>query len=265
MARTKNAITIPPSSLSYQYKQCPRCWVRDILGDPLKPPRMPFPGIFHGIDRMMKAAFDNVPTAMLGADLPKGVIEPYNNMIESGPIGELDGLPIRFRGKQDSVICRYHSESITIPDFKTNTVKPENVERYSDQLHAYAYCWNNPRERVSTTVDSVGLINFDPFKFTLSNRNQGVAVYMGKLVWQEIPLDWQGFQERIKEIVALLNGPLPDAGADCTLCPQYDRAARTVAQYFDFEAVTGIELTDDVLNEMWQAISELDHDDKIWD
>lgn len=111
-------------------------------------------------------------------------------------------------------------------DFKTAQAKPEFLAFYGRQLHAYAFALENPAPRTIglAPISKLGLLVVEPAD--MDQTADGRIAYLGKVTWQEIPLNLTGFQAFLGEVLGVLELPAPPpAHEKCSFC-QYRELAR---------------------------------------
>lgn len=169
--------------------------------------------------------YDGKRTDEFIPDLPAGTIRCGEKWVESKPItfhGSSEKCFIT--GKIDSLI-EFDDGSWGILDFKTTETTPEKAELYSRQLHAYAYCFENPADSPQvlrskppalSPISKLGILCFEPSKLTI--ENVGHHTYQGEVTWIEISLNYETFLSFVNEIIKLLSSPMPEYTTDCNWC-----------------------------------------------
>lgn len=180
--------SIGPSSLSYDYPECPLCWRRYVTGDPLKRPYSPMPGIFNRIDGAMKKFFHGEDTKRISDTLPQGLIASNSEaLMQSAPLGTYQGLPIFLRGKLDA-LAFYDNGAVGVVDFKT--ALPGDSTRYLHQLMSYVYLLEHPDEAKPThqyrKVETIGIHAFTPTD-VVEDIISGKVSIVGELEY--VPMD----------------------------------------------------------------------------
>jgi KTSC domain len=91
------------------------------------------------------------------------------------------------------------------------------VEKYTDQLHCYAFALENPdRGRPYSPVKRLGLFMFAPEILTIGENEDGQ--FRGKLKFQEIPRNDGAFFSRMEKVAAVLAGARPEPAEGCKFC-----------------------------------------------
>lgn len=215
-----NAVTrvLAPSGFGFLWAECKRCYYLQVVQD-LRRPRAPFPSIFSKIDAAMKDRFASGEWHSIGPSQPSFKIAHDEQMIRSTPIILPDrDVRIVLRGKFDSVLTFSDSRTV-VCDFKTAPVRPEHLDKYWVQLHAYAYALENPALGSLSVpkVDGLGLAVFDPGVFE-HDANNGAAL-SGALQWIDITRDDDRFTAFLDEVAAVLEQPdAPEADGTCQYC-----------------------------------------------
>jgi len=101
-------------------------------------------------------------------------------------------------------------------DCKVSDSQRDSGQFYSPQLEAYAYALENPAAGKSQTVASMGLLVWRPTTAIGSNANEYGFAVMQKYV--PVERDQGNFLKVIGEFIDVLEGELPDPGAECQTC-----------------------------------------------
>jgi len=209
---------LSPSDLTFLWDECPRCFYLKIVRK-FNRPRMPFPSIFSRIDLLMKNFFEDKPTSSLAPELPPGRVAFGEKWVQSAPIhisGHDAGCYIR--GKFDTVVA-FDDGTYGVIDFKTSQPKPYHVRFYGRQLHAYAYCLENPAPGKFNLkpISKLGLIIVEPSD--MDQTPDGRIAYLGDMTWTEVPLDNKAFLGFLDQVLTVLEGPQPPPPAEkCGFC-----------------------------------------------
>ncbi len=192
---------------------------------------MPFPSIFTAIDGLMKDHFQGRPAQEMHPSLPPGRIQFGGRRVQSAPItfpSNPDSCYIL--GNFDSALS-FDDGSFAVVDFKTSSPKPEHVEFYSRQLHAYLYALENPAPGKFglQPITRLGLFIVKPT--AMSRQADGRVAYIGDVTWLEIPRDDDGFLSFLGQVAAVLAQPEPPLpGNGCVWC-EYRQLARANPDY----------------------------------
>ena len=222
--RPRTTYVLSPSAFSFLWEECPRCyWEQVVQGQ--RRPSMPMPAIFNRIDSQMKRRFEGSEWNSFGAEQPRFKVEYGERLIQSTTI-DVPGrnVSIVLRGKFDSILLFDNGER-AVCDFKTSGVKPEYVEKYWRQLHAYAYILEHaaPRSLAPGEIHRLGLAVFNPSEFLYDARDG--ASLTGAMSWIDVPRDDSRFMGFIDSVAELLASPAAPAPAQrCDFC-RYRHAA----------------------------------------
>lgn len=221
----ESVLKLSPSDLTFLWEECPRCFYLKVARN-YRRPAAPFPSIFNRIDRLMKGFFEGMPAPEMAEELPDGMVK-FGGLWVTSQTTHLPGRSTGFfiRGTFDTVI-EFSDGSYGVVDFKTSQAKPEHVDFYSRQLHAYAYALEHPAAGALklAPVTCLGLLVVEPVH--MDRTPDGRIAYLGDVTWQEITKDEAGFLEFMDGVIALLEaGDLPDPSPDCSYC-QYRESAR---------------------------------------
>lgn len=209
---------LAPSAFGFLWAECKRCYYLQVVEN-LRRPAAPFPSIFSKIDAAMKSRFGSDEWHSFGASQPRFKIAHDEKMVRSVPI-TLPGRNVELvlRGNFDSVLALSDSRKV-VCDFKTAPVKPEYLDKYWIQLHAYAYALEHPSlESLSIPrIDGLGLAVFEPNTFAYDCENG--ASLNGAMRWIDMPRDDDRFMGFLDEVARVLEQPLaPSADGRCQYC-----------------------------------------------
>jgi hypothetical protein len=214
---------LSPSSFGFLYQECPRCYWEQVVAETRRP-SSPFPSIFSRIDSSMKHCFAASEWHSFGPRQPRFKIEYDERMIRSTPIflpGHKVGVVIK--GKYDSIVLFENGER-AVCDFKTAPVRPEYLDKYGTQLHAYAHALENPALNSLSPgkVHRLGLAVFEPQSFAYDG--QAFAQLKGDMRWLDVQRNDAGFMAFLEELVTLLENPMPGPSPTCAYC-KYRKAS----------------------------------------
>lgn len=216
-----------PSDFAFLWEECKRCYYLKFVSG-FKRPSPPMAKIFNVIDSRMKDHFANKNTAQVLPFLPKGIVDPGGNWVQSIPLtvpGHSSTCVIR--GKLDTVV-RFDDGTFAVIDFKTAQAKAEHIPLYARQLQSYAIALENaaPGNLALKPVRKLGLVIFEPDRFSADINNQ--AALSGSMAWVEIPRDDKSFFKFLSEVLDVLEQPEPPGGAAaCEWCLYRDTSRRT--------------------------------------
>lgn len=217
---------LSPSDLTFLYDQCKHCFVLKVKHG-ISQPSIPIPGIFSVIAALQKNYYSNMRTEKFCPDLPPGVVTYGEKRVKSKPI-QLPGCDSSFyiSGRFD-IVATLNDDSYAVLDFKTGNPAEEKTNLYSRQLHAYTIALENPAEEAMglRPISKLGLLYFSPDNCELISL--GRQDLKGNLDWIEIPRDDEYFYDFLREVVQLLDGPLPPRDPDkCNWCAYLEQSGR---------------------------------------
>lgn len=218
--------TVSPSDFAWLLDHCARCfWLKarhrfKASGD--------LPAVFRNIDGGMKAAIE--PDALRTIGVPVREFRP-GEWVESKPY-EHAGAGIVIRGKVDRSFLTDDDE-IGILDYKTTLPRDAKADKYSRQLHAYAYALEHPAKGDPVPVGWTGLVCFDPYagRFRVNGTDAAIT---GRLVSLPIERDrahFEKFLDRLCETLGADEPPRPRRG--CATCEAIDTIARVNGALFE--------------------------------
>lgn len=208
---------LSPSDLTFLYDGCKRCFVLKVKHG-ISQPSIPFPPIVSKIGSLQKEYYSGKRTEAINPGLPPGEIIYGEKQIRSRTI-ELIGLSSTcFINGRFDIIAKLDDGSYAVLDFKTGNPSEDKSGIYARQLHAYAIALENPAPGALnlTPVSKLGLVYFTPDSCEKSGDNRQNLT--GSIQWIEIERNDQGFINFIKEVIGILDGPLPDPHPDCKWC-----------------------------------------------
>ena len=224
MTKHSTSWKLSPSDLTFLWDECPRCFYLKVVHGYTRPASA-FPRIFSRIDQLMKAFFQDLPTADISPSLPEGFVRFGDRWVVSQPI-QLPGhaQSTYIKGRFDSVV-EFADGSFGVVDFKTSQPRQEHVAFYSRQLHAYAYALENPAEKalMLAPISRLGLLCVEPMDMNRVAADR--LAYLGEISWLECPKDEAGFLDFIERVVSMLEDPQPPPPAEnCAYCQYRDQA-----------------------------------------
>lgn len=208
---------LSPSDFGFLWRECRRCYYLKVARKFTRPSSA-FPKIFTQIASIEKKFFDGKSTKEISPLLPPGQVIYGEKQVCSAPI-TFPGLDGSFyiSGRFDNVV-RFDDGSYGVIDFKTSSVKEYHIERYSRQLHAYAYCLEHPAENALSLspITKFGICCLEPKRMFSQGEEFG---FMCEVAWLECPRDDAAFMELLREVLALLLSPdSPAASEKCGFC-----------------------------------------------
>lgn len=217
---------LSPSELTYLFEGCKYCFslkVKYGIGQV----SMPMPGIFSAIAGRQKRFYDRKRTEEFCPKLLPGIVAYGENWVESVPIkAEKSSNTCFIKGRFDLVV-KFDEGGYGVIDCKTASPSEEKAKMYGRQLQAYAYALENSSARglSLSPVTRLGLLFFEPSSFEqVDNEHQA---FQGRLTWQEIEKNDQGFLDFISEVITVLDSDqiLPEEG--CKWC-DYRRKTKDI-------------------------------------
>lgn len=193
-------IWISPSDLSYFWSDS-KVGFFDKYVLQIYRPKQAFPSVFNTIDLAMKDCFDKKSVLEIVKNAPEGEITHEEINVQSKLI-QIGDFKIGFKGKLDCLL-KHTDGSYSVIDYKTTHISKKLDEIYYLQLMAYAFSLENPFLNEPKTISNLGLIVFQPEKFT---SKLGKGNLNGSLHYVEIPFDKEKFKKwLISELHPLLH------------------------------------------------------------
>jgi len=208
---------LSPSDLTFLWDGCKRCFYLKVKHNLVY--RGPFPGMFGKMGDLTSNYYLDKPASELSPTLPAGVVKYREKWVKSVPISFAEtSAQCIIKGRFDAIM-EFEDGSYGIIDYKTSDASEEKAAFYSRQLSAYAYALENPAPGALSLspITRLGLFIITPSRFErLSN---GEIAFVTKTTWMDIPRDDETFLELLREIVLLLELPVPPEPAEeCGLC-----------------------------------------------
>jgi hypothetical protein len=148
--------------------------------------------------------------------LRPGKVSKWGEWVKSKPL-VVNGVETRWRilGKYD-LVSTNEDGTIGLIDCKVSDSQRDTGQFYSPQLEAYAYSLENPAAGKGQTVASMGLLVWKPtHAIGTSVDDYGFGVFQKYI---PVERDQENFLKVIGEFITVLEGDLPDAGAECATC-----------------------------------------------
>ena len=207
---------ISPSDLTFTYGQCKRCfWLKYNKGIST-PGFMPLVG---PMSAMQEAQYRGKESRVLDSQLPSGKISRFGETVESTQIS-INGEPTKWRikGKFDLVV-EYDNGTVGLIDCKVTTSEMDDgkVNHYLPQLEAYCYALENPLHGMPYTVAHSALMmwKIDGIWESAEDESSAFGVEQAFLM---VPRNPDGFLKFITEVIAVLDGQMPDSDSGCKYC-----------------------------------------------
>ena len=229
---------LSPSDLTFLFDGCKHCFVLKVKHG-ISQPSIPIPGVFSVISGLQKNYYSDMRTEKFCPGLPPGTVTYGEKRVRSKPV-ELDGCEnsCYINGRFD-IVATLDDGSYAVMDFKTGKSDDEKTQMYSRQLHAYALALENPAEGALklTPVSKLGLLYFTPDNCELVSFNR--QALQGNLEWIEISRNDGTFYGFLKEVVQLLDGPLPQPDPDnCDWCKFLEKTGKLRKESADSNSST---------------------------
>lgn len=209
---------LSPSSFSFLYDGCKRCFYRQVVQG-ISQPSIPLPGVFTKIAGLLKNHYDGKNTSELHQDFPRGIVSHGEKYVKSKIIRLRNHKSACFISGRFDIVTRFEDNTYGVIDFKTGSPKDEHNNLYGRQLHAYAYALENPAEGALnlSPVSKLGLLYFPPERTKQNNVEQ--LLYETDIHWVEIERNDEGFLDFLDEVLTVLESiDLPEPSPDCRWC-----------------------------------------------
>jgi hypothetical protein len=209
---------LTPSDLTFLYDGCKHCFVLKVKYG-ISQPSIPIPGIFSIIGNLQKNHYDGQRTEIFCPNLPPGTVTLGEKRVRSSQI-VFDGMDstCHISGRFD-IIVSLDDGSYAVMDFKTANPSEEKTSMYSRQLHSYALALENPApgELELAPVSRLGLLHFTPD--ACEYIGDSCQILRGAMTWVEVERNDAWFRLFLREVVSLLEGPMPPPEDDkCDWC-----------------------------------------------
>jgi len=203
------------------FQECPRCfWLH--VTKKIERPRGPFPSLPSGIDRVLKAYFEQYRQAGTLPPLIQGKVEG-RLATTSLQIGFDDARThARLWGKLDDCVA-LPDQRVAPLDHKTRASAPDGVtytqKYYQLQMDVYTLLLERNGHATSR---SAYVVYYCPVAGALHNG------FPFEVTVHKIATDPEGAYRVFAQALRCLDAPLPDAGEACAFC-RWAEAARTQA------------------------------------
>lgn len=220
--REGQTITVSPSDFAWLYEKCKRCYWLKLQGAVLPTIQPSQPAVFRAIDKGMKLAVTAEVLQSLG--LPVASRIAVRGRVTSQPYQTSSGVFIVVSGFPDG-LYRLEDETALLVDYKTTKPKDTTLGTYKRQVHGYELAVRAPASGAPIEVSQLGLVCFDPRKFTIGpNVQSGAApaANLGYVTYTPQELDRSGFEtflDRIGELAVQPVPPPPTPG--CAVCSAF--------------------------------------------
>lgn len=210
-------IKVSPSSIGF-LRECPRClWL--YFKEGVQRPRGPFPTLPSGMDEVLKDYFDKFRSKNeLPPEIRDKVGERLYSDIEKmkrvrsvfkGLVAEFPDYNLKLKGAIDELLINDQGSHVLL-DFKTRgfPIKKDTHEHYRDQLDLYALLL---KMNDMPPAEYGYLMFLHPTAF--ANHKASFTTEVVKL-----DVDWKRGILILREVYAVLQGPVPQAHTDCEYC-----------------------------------------------
>jgi hypothetical protein len=218
-----------PSDLTFLYEGCKHCFVLKVKHG-ISQPSIPLPAIFSTIASLQKEYYSGRRLEEICRGLPPGKITYGEKRVKTDVI-EIPGCEstCSINGRFD-IVAELDDGSFAVLDFKTGNPSDAKSEMYARQLHCYALALENPAPGALqlSPISKLGLVYFTPDKCEkLDTTRQKLE---GEMQWVEIVRNDQEFLDFLRDVVTLLDGPMPDLEPDtCDWCKYHEKQSGIVS------------------------------------
>jgi hypothetical protein len=213
VAKVRNYIS--PSDLSFNWEKCPRCFWLKYKAGISAPGFMPLVGPMAAFQ---EALYQEQKTTQISESLKPGKVMRWGRKVSSSPI-VINGAETAWRieGKYDAVV-EFDDSTLGVIDCKVTTgdMDRTKIELYWAQLEAYAFALENPSIGDSETVSETGLLIWK----IVGAETDHLTSYKFHSEMQYLSAGRQPdrFNQRIREVIELLDGQMPDENDKCENC-----------------------------------------------
>jgi hypothetical protein len=205
--------TIAPSDLTFGLSTCKRClWLKYWFKFEMK---KEFP-LVKPLADAQEEHFRRAPMQAISPSLKPGVVKQWGQWVKSAPIS-INGFETRWKilGIYD-LLGHYEDGTVGIIDCKVSDSERDNAQFYAPQLEAYAYALENPDKGKPFPVSSMGLLVWKLAGITeTADGAHGFGVTQSYL---HVTRDQAQFNSLMSDLIDVIEGDLPAAGADCDTC-----------------------------------------------
>lgn len=208
---------INPSDLTFGWDGCKYCFYLKVKHNIVL--RGVFPGIFTKMANLTSEFYLGKPAQEISPDLPPGVVKYREKFVKSDPISFADTTSRCYiSGRFDAAVA-FDDGSYGIVDYKTSAAKEEQTAFYSRQLSAYAYALENPAPKALhlSPIVRLGLFVVTPARFERTPSDE--MIFVNETTWMDVPRDDGAFLSLLREVVAVLDAPVPpEPSENCEVC-----------------------------------------------
>jgi len=217
---------LAPSSFSFLYEGCKRCFYLNVVHGVVQPSR-PMPGVFTRIANLLKDHYHGRRTEDLHPGIPPGIVSHGEKRVRSKTIQLPNHKDVCHISGRFDIVVSFDDGTYGVIDFKTGNPKDEFNELYTRQLQAYAYALENPAAGALglSPITKLGLLYFHPERTKQENVEQ--LLYEADVRWIEVARDDAKFMKFIGEVLSVLELPTPpESSPDCEWCNYLDKLNR---------------------------------------
>lgn len=206
---------ISPSDLTFNWNKCPRCFWLKYREGITSPGFMPLVGPMAAFQESL---YQNQKTEKISKSLEPGVVKRWGQKVVSAPI-VVDGTETTWHieGKYDAIV-EFDEGSIAVLDCKVTTSELDDskTELYWPQLEAYAFALENPASGTSEKVSETGLLIWRIIGADTNHEDN--FLFNAQMQYLSAGRQQERFEKRIKEVINLIDGPIPDSEDKCDNC-----------------------------------------------
>jgi hypothetical protein len=205
---------LSPSDLTFAWGGCHRClWLQYNHG-------LRVPGFMPLVKEMadlQESYFKDVETQYLHPDIPAGKVVERGGNVLSVPI-EIDGrvTHLSIKGIYD-LLVEFPDGSFGIIDCKIQAKANDKSKFYSPQLEAYAFALENPKRGEPKQITHIGIYAWSLPNSASGNINHGFGFKLDHN-WFPIERNPEAFQNRLREFITMIDGPMPASADTCDQC-----------------------------------------------
>lgn len=204
---------ISPSDLTFGLSTCRRClWLKYWF-------KLTAPGKFPLVKSLSTAqeeSFRHTRHEDISPLLRPGKIKQWGQWVRSQPI-TINGEVTRWKilGLYD-LLGHNDDGTLALIDCKVSDSERDNGAFYAPQLEAYAYAIENPASAKRFEVATMGLLVWK-LNGAVWSADSKVG-FSSDQRYIPVERDHAGFMALLTDVIQLLDGAMPDPGAECDIC-----------------------------------------------
>jgi hypothetical protein len=216
---------IAPSDLTFGFSTCRRCiWIKYQFSFELK---KDFP-LVKSLSTFQEEYFRRAPMTALDPSLPAGTVKQWGQWLKSKNI-VVNGVETQWklRGIYD-LLGHYEDGTVGIIDCKVSDSERDSGTFYAPQLESYAFMLENPLSGKAFQVQTMGLLIWKLAGVAQTRPNEFVTNEMGfgvNQIYVPVERDPQRLEKLLAEFITVIEGEMPEAGAECHACTFIDGRA----------------------------------------